>query len=260
MRAHRRLGDRGYDQDPREDLRALENEEWGLLPGPVFVKSFLRTYAQALGLDGKSLWRNTAERGERGRHDSRADRLDAGAPARAQGRLGPLARIRGGGERDRGDRGAADRAADHGRRRRLEQQHTTRTRATAHPKAKHAGRHAAHTGVAALGGLVSLQLRPTATVYVCLIGDAGQADLGPAAGRGRKHPGVSRQALRTDARQQQRVADHRRHPAHGGGVERTDRLLDHEGPRPQDAGGGSPADVHVSPDARAHAATSAEQR
>jgi cytoskeleton protein RodZ len=36
-------------------LRALENEEWSLLPGPTFVKSFLRTYAQALGLDGKSL-------------------------------------------------------------------------------------------------------------------------------------------------------------------------------------------------------------
>src|ERR1700680_3462262 len=36
-------------------LRALENEEWGLLPGPTFVKSFLRTYAQALGLDGKEL-------------------------------------------------------------------------------------------------------------------------------------------------------------------------------------------------------------
>ena len=36
-------------------LRALENEEWGLLPGPTFVKSFLRTYATALGLDGKAL-------------------------------------------------------------------------------------------------------------------------------------------------------------------------------------------------------------
>jgi len=32
-------------------LRALENEEWSLLPGPTFVKSFLRTYAEALGLD-----------------------------------------------------------------------------------------------------------------------------------------------------------------------------------------------------------------
>src|SRR6184192_3736136 len=36
-------------------LRALENEEWSLLPGSTFVKSFLRTYAQALGLDGKAL-------------------------------------------------------------------------------------------------------------------------------------------------------------------------------------------------------------
>jgi cytoskeleton protein RodZ len=36
-------------------LRALENEEWNLLPGPTYVKSFLRTYADALGLDGKLL-------------------------------------------------------------------------------------------------------------------------------------------------------------------------------------------------------------
>jgi cytoskeletal protein RodZ len=36
-------------------LRALENEEWDLLPGPTYVKSFLRTYADALGLDGKRL-------------------------------------------------------------------------------------------------------------------------------------------------------------------------------------------------------------
>ena len=36
-------------------LRALENEEWDLLPGPTFVKSFLRTYAQALGLDGRAM-------------------------------------------------------------------------------------------------------------------------------------------------------------------------------------------------------------
>src|SRR5580704_3650336 len=36
-------------------LRALENEEWDLLPGPTFVKTFLRTYAQALDLDDKAL-------------------------------------------------------------------------------------------------------------------------------------------------------------------------------------------------------------
>jgi cytoskeletal protein RodZ len=32
-------------------LRALENEDFGMLPGATFVKSFLRTYAEFLGLD-----------------------------------------------------------------------------------------------------------------------------------------------------------------------------------------------------------------
>lgn len=36
-------------------LRALENEEFGLLPGPTYVKSFLRTYAEKLGLDPQLL-------------------------------------------------------------------------------------------------------------------------------------------------------------------------------------------------------------
>ena len=36
-------------------LRALENEEFGLLPGPTFVKTFLRTYAEHLGLDAQLL-------------------------------------------------------------------------------------------------------------------------------------------------------------------------------------------------------------
>ncbi len=36
-------------------LRALENEEWDLLPGPTYVKTFLRTYAEALDLDAKRL-------------------------------------------------------------------------------------------------------------------------------------------------------------------------------------------------------------
>ena len=36
-------------------LRAIENEEWDLLPGPVYVKSFLRTYGDFLGLDSRTL-------------------------------------------------------------------------------------------------------------------------------------------------------------------------------------------------------------
>src|SRR3954466_14944885 len=36
-------------------LRAMENEEFDLLPGSTFAKSFLRTYADALGLDSHGL-------------------------------------------------------------------------------------------------------------------------------------------------------------------------------------------------------------
>lgn len=36
-------------------LRALENEEWNLLPGSTFIKSFLREYADYLGLDSRTL-------------------------------------------------------------------------------------------------------------------------------------------------------------------------------------------------------------
>src|ERR1700749_972933 len=36
-------------------IRALENEKWDLLPGPVYVKSFLRTYGDFLGLDSRML-------------------------------------------------------------------------------------------------------------------------------------------------------------------------------------------------------------
>ena len=41
-------------------LRALENEEWDLMPGPTFVRTFLRTYAQYLGLDAHLSSRSTA--------------------------------------------------------------------------------------------------------------------------------------------------------------------------------------------------------
>ena len=46
-------------------LRALENEEWELLPGPTFVKSFLRTYAEYLGLDARLLVEEYRQRYER---------------------------------------------------------------------------------------------------------------------------------------------------------------------------------------------------
>lgn len=46
-------------------LRALENEEWDLLPGPVYVKSFLRTYGDYLGLDSRMLVEEFKRRYER---------------------------------------------------------------------------------------------------------------------------------------------------------------------------------------------------
>jgi cytoskeletal protein RodZ len=46
-------------------LRAIENEEWGLLPGDVYVKSFLRTYAEYLGLDGRQIIDDYKRRYER---------------------------------------------------------------------------------------------------------------------------------------------------------------------------------------------------
>jgi cytoskeletal protein RodZ len=36
-------------------LRAIENEEWDLLPGPAYTKSFLRGYGDYLGLDSTML-------------------------------------------------------------------------------------------------------------------------------------------------------------------------------------------------------------
>jgi cytoskeletal protein RodZ len=46
-------------------LRALENEEWDLLPGPTFVKTFLRTYAEYLELDPRVLVEEYRQRYER---------------------------------------------------------------------------------------------------------------------------------------------------------------------------------------------------
>jgi hypothetical protein len=77
-------------------LRALENEEFGMLPGPTFVKTFLRTYAELLGLDPHVLveeYRTTHEGGEdlelqplgppgvAGRDRQRGPRLGAGSLA-----------------------------------------------------------------------------------------------------------------------------------------------------------------------------------
>ncbi len=154
-------------------LRALENEEWGLLPGPTFVKSFLRTYAQALGLDGKALveeYRLHHERPSEGMLEPIVAASPRGRPRKPSG--GPsrgytiavaviggvivlliVLLITGGGS-------SKNKAATTAKR-------TPRSRAAHHAAGATAG-HRATTQT------VTLSLRPSAVVYVCLIGDSGR--------------------------------------------------------------------------------------
>src|ERR1700744_2112702 len=53
-------------------LRAIENEEWDLLPGPVYVRSFLKTYGDYLGLDSRLLVDELNRRSGGPNHDPRA--------------------------------------------------------------------------------------------------------------------------------------------------------------------------------------------
>jgi cytoskeleton protein RodZ len=65
-------------------LRALENEEYNLLPGPAYAMSFLRTYADYLGLDSRDLIDVYKSRQDRGDEDNSpfAARIDRGVGAR----------------------------------------------------------------------------------------------------------------------------------------------------------------------------------
>jgi cytoskeleton protein RodZ len=75
-------------------LRALENEEWSLLPGPTFVKTFLRTYAEYLELDARSLVEEYKQRFERPAHGESAPFGGLGGPRSRQQRPRPRRRSR----------------------------------------------------------------------------------------------------------------------------------------------------------------------
>jgi hypothetical protein len=161
-------------------LRALENEEWDLLPGPTFIKSFLRTYATALGLDGKALVEeyrvNFEHLGEQEIQPLSAPRRRAraggdvgaptgGGPSRGYmvtvGLIGLLIVILIVGLLTRGSSpkktaGTGDSGNDH---RTGAQQHR-------HPRARR------RTGTST--GEVSVSLQATAPVWVCLINGAQQ--------------------------------------------------------------------------------------
>jgi len=71
-------------------LRALENEEWSLLPGPTFIKSFLREYADFLGVDARTLVEEYKLRYERpSEHELTPISPNLGRDRRGAGRPGP---------------------------------------------------------------------------------------------------------------------------------------------------------------------------
>lgn len=69
-------------------LRAMENEEWDVLPGGAYTRGFIRTYAAYLGLDGERLAdeyrRSTAPTGS-----ERVPKRVEPAPSTARPRRGP---------------------------------------------------------------------------------------------------------------------------------------------------------------------------
>lgn len=162
-------------------LRALENEEWSLLPGPTYTKSFLRTYAQALGLDGRAIVEEYRARYEGPEQERRELRHP---PSRRTGR--------GAGERQSLPRGyviggallmlllllvligSLNGPSEH--------RSGSAGRAAAHHLQRAAGGRSgppAATSVSSTAAgprrpaapLVTLALRPSARVWVCLLGD-----------------------------------------------------------------------------------------
>jgi len=161
-------------------LRALENEEWDLLPGPTFVKSFLRTYAQALDLDDKAIveeYRQSYERPNEAELQPIVSTARRPANQRS-GRTGPrgvsppsrgytiaiavvsllivvlvVALLSGGGSSSNTP--------------------TTTASATtkAHHHAHHTTPHTTGTTPAGQSEVLSLSVQPTGPVYVCLLGE-----------------------------------------------------------------------------------------
>jgi len=158
-------------------LRALENEEWGLLPGPAYAKSFLRAYAQALGVDDRALVEEYKARYERPNESERPEparesfrhpprRPVPSAMPRAPSRwligagvaavvvialalIGALS-------------GSPSKPAATG--------HGAGHRSAA-VKAHGATTQSSHRAAPADAGMVTLSLQPTARVWVCLLGD-----------------------------------------------------------------------------------------
>ncbi len=160
-------------------LRALENEEWDLLPGPTFVKSFLRTYAAALGLDGKALveeyrlhYERPSEPPEPIVSSPRKVRVPRGSstgggPSRGYlalvGIVGVVIVLLIVGLISDGGKGKSTAGT------------STQADTTAKHRATHDGGAHRESGTSTTAtSVVALSLRATGTVYVCLIGEGGK--------------------------------------------------------------------------------------
>ncbi|MGB9184575.1 MAG: RodZ domain-containing protein [Solirubrobacteraceae bacterium] len=151
-------------------LRAIENEEWDLLPGEIYAKSFLRTYGEFLGLDTRQLLDDF-----RRRYENPADQ-----------ELRPIAPL-GSRERERQSRGplippwlivgvvliiivvtlyVVGKSATSNT--------PTPTHAVVTQPAHPARRHRGTTPRRTVAGTVKLQLVPTGQVYVCLVNARGK--------------------------------------------------------------------------------------
>lgn len=153
-------------------LRAIENEEWGLLPGDVYVKSFLRTYSEYLGLDSRQLIDDYKRRYER--------------PSDNELRpITPLGRER---ERHRQPRGPlippwvligvvlvgiVVALYFLGIKGKGGSTTPTTTQATTQPP-RHKARHHRAARTRTVASTVKLQLVPTGAVYVCLVDGTGK--------------------------------------------------------------------------------------
>jgi cytoskeleton protein RodZ len=167
-------------------LRALENEEWGLLPGPTFVKSFLRTYAQALGLDGKALVEEYRLAHEHPSEAMLEPIVSTPQSRRSGGRGGRAGRS--------GSNSGPSRAyvlsvsaigavivalivlliAGGNSKSPSATIKTTTTTSHAPRSGQHLEKGASARRVVSPDALVALSLKPTSVVYVCLIGDDGR--------------------------------------------------------------------------------------
>jgi len=160
-------------------LRALENEEWNLLPGSTFIKSFLREYADYLDLDARALVEEYKLRYERpSEHELAPISPQLGRDRRGSGPSGPRVAPRwlivGGvlllivlalglvgslGGSDDGGSGSTDGSTAGARDR-------TATTATS--------RRQARTNATAAPTRASVAIVPTGTVYVCLVDGGGR--------------------------------------------------------------------------------------